>query len=110
LLSAWLALFLCIPAHASDPHAKNGSVILRMCKSADKVKALSVMCNSYLDGYIDAAHHYGKGKALCVDGDRNAVSRAVVAWVEAHPESLTQPAPEVMHKALAEKFPCKGAR
>jgi len=110
LLSVWLGLFLCVPAQASELHGKNGSVILRMCKSTDKVKALSVMCHSYLDGYIDAAHYYGKGKAaFCLGAsDKDRASGALVAWIDAHPESLTQPAAEVLQKALAERFPCKG--
>jgi len=109
-LSVWLGLFLCVPALASDLHGKNGSVILRMCKSADKVKTLSVMCHSYIDGYIDAAHHYGKGNAaFCLDSrNRNVAPGALVQWIDAHPESLTQPAAEVLQKALAERFPCKG--
>jgi len=112
VLSLWLGLFLCAPAQASELHGKNGSVILRMCKSADTVKTLSVMCHSYLDGYIDAAHHYGKGKAaFCLDArDRNVAPRALVAWIDAHPESLTQPAAEVMQQALAVRFPCKGRK
>ena len=32
----------------------------------------------------------------------------VVAWIEAHPESLTQPGVDVLRQALAEAFPCKG--
>lgn len=111
-LSVWLGLFFCAPAQTSDLHGKNGSVILRMCKSADKVKTLSMMCHSYLDGYIDAAHHYGKGKAaFCLDaGDRNKAPAALADWIEAHPESLNQPAAEVLQKALAARFPCKGRK
>jgi hypothetical protein len=110
LLSAWLGLSFCVPAQAGESHGKDGSVILRMCKSADKVRALSVMCHSYLDGYIDAAHHYGKGKvAFCLDArDRSVAPRALAEWIDSHPESLTQPAADVMQKALAERFPCKG--
>ena len=109
ILSVWVGLFFFVEAQASDYQAKNGSVILRMCKSADKVKTLSVMCHSYLDGYIDAAHHYGKGKAeFCLDDhDRMKATRALVAWIGAHPESLTQPAGEVMQQALTAHFPCK---
>jgi len=112
ILSVWLGLFFCAPAQARELHGKNGSVILRMCKSADTVKALSVMCHSYLDGYIDAAHHYGKGKAaFCLDArDRNVAPGALGEWIDAHPESLTQPAAEVLQKALAERFPCKGRK
>ncbi|MBU1225021.1 MAG: hypothetical protein KKA22_11220 [Gammaproteobacteria bacterium] len=112
LLFAWLGLFFCVPAQASDLHGKNGSVILRMCKSADTVKTLSVMCHSYLDGFIDAAHHYGKGKAaFCLDArDRNVAPGTLVEWIDAHPESLTQPAAEVMQQALTARFPCKGRK
>lgn len=110
VLAMATALVPGVPAHASEPHAKNGSVILRMCKSADRVKSLSVMCHSYLDGYIDASMHHGKGRPpFCLgDADRKRASGAVVAWIEAHPESLNQPAVEVLQKALAEAFPCKG--
>jgi len=71
-----------------------------------------VMCHSYLDGYIDAAHHYEKGKpAFCLDdADKQKAPKALVAWIGAHPESLTQPAGEVMQKALTAHFPCKGRK
>ena len=105
-------MLLCAPAQAGDGHGKNGSVILRMCKSADKVKALSVMCHSYLDGYLDAARHYGKGRAaFCLaEGERKRAPAAVVEWIEAHPESLNQPAAEVLQRALAAHFPCVARR
>lgn len=111
-LCVWAGLSFFVPAQASGLAGNNGSVVLRMCKSADKVKTLSVMCHSYLDGHIDAAHHYGKGKAAFCLGpaDRERAPEAVVAWIGAHPESLTQPAGEVMQKALTERFPCKGSR
>lgn len=110
LVAASLGLFLCLPAHAANPHDKNGSVLLRMCKSGDTVKMLSVMCRSYLDGYIDAAHHYGKGKAaFCLDAaDRNVAPGELVQWIDAHPAALAQPAVEVLQQALAERFPCVG--
>jgi hypothetical protein len=99
-------------AEAAGVHAKNGSVILRMCSSADKVKTLAVMCNSYLDGYIDATRHYGQGKSdFCLaDDDRRKAPLALTEWIGAHPESLTQPASEVLHRALAERFPCGGKK
>jgi hypothetical protein len=108
LLAIGAGLLLVLPAHAAAPRGNDGSVILRMCKGADKVKTLSVMCHSYLDGYLDAAHHYGKGKAaFCLgDGGRQKVPGALVEWIDAHPESLTQPAGEVLQKALAQRFPC----
>ena len=106
----WMAAALVcgMPAHASETHAKNGSVILRMCKSADVVKALSVMCHSYLDGYLDAARHFEKGRVVfCLsEDDRKRAAAAVVEWIEAHPQSLDQPAAEVLQRALAARFPC----
>ena len=110
VLSVGGGLLCAAPAQAGGFHGKDGSVILRMCQSADRVKTLSVMCNSYLDGYLDAAHHYASGKpAFCLgDGDRKTLPGAVVAWIGAHPESLTQPAGAVVQKALAQRYPCKG--
>lgn len=112
ILSVWVGVFFFVEAQASDLQGKNGSVILRMCKSADTVKALSMMCHSYLDGYIDAAHHYGKGKAaFCLDaGDKKRAPAVLVEWIGAHPESLTQPAAEVMQQVLTARFPCKGRK
>jgi hypothetical protein len=112
ILSAWIGLFSCAGAQASGVQDNNGSVILRMCKSGDKVKILSVMCRSYINGHIDAAQHYGKGKPpFCIShDDREQAPAALVTWIEAHPESLTQPAGEVLQKVLAERFPCKGRK
>jgi hypothetical protein len=112
LLTVWGGPSFFANAQASDFQGKNGSVILRMCQSADKVKALSVMCHSYLDGYLDAAHHYSKGKAaFCLDaGDRKKAPVVLVEWIGAHPGSLTQPAAEVMQQALTARFPCKGRK
>lgn len=112
ILSVWVSLSFFVDAQASGFQGNNGSVILSMCKSADRVKTLFVMCHSYPDGYIDAAHHYGKGKAgFCLeDGDKKKAPKALVAWIGAHPESLTQPAAEVLQKALTEHFPCKGRK
>lgn len=112
MLSAWVGLFPVGPAAASQPHGNDGSVILRMCQGADKVKTLSVMCHSYLNGYLDAAHHFGKGKAaFCLDpGDKKKAPGILVEWISAHPESLALPAAEVLQKALTEQFPCKGRK
>jgi hypothetical protein len=95
-------------AESSAMPANDGSVILRMCKGADRVKALSVMCHSYLNGYIDAAHHYGKGRpAFCLaGGDKEKAPGTLVAWIDAHPETLKQPAGAVLQQALTAKFPC----
>lgn len=112
ILSVCAALMLLAPARASDAHGKNGSVILRMCKSGDTVKMLSVMCRSYLDGYLEAAYHFNRGKlAFCLDADdRQRAPADLVAWIEAHPQSLKRPAGEVLQTALTERFPCKGRK
>jgi hypothetical protein len=107
ILSA--ALFLCASAQAGDTPGTDGSVILHMCKGADSVKMLSVMCLSYINGYADAAHYYGKGKAaFCLGTDeRRQAPGMVVKWIEAHPHALTEPAAEVLQKALTAQFSCK---
>lgn len=112
ILSVWGGLFLFVDVRASEVQGKNGSVILRMCKSAESVKMLSVMCHGYLDGYLDASQHYGKGKAaFCLEpDDRKKAPGMLVEWIEAHPDSLNQPAGEVMHQALTAHFPCKGRK
>jgi len=103
-------LFFAEAAHAS-PAGRTGSVIQRMCGSADKVKTLAVMCNSYLDGYLDAARTHGRGKEFCVDdADRPRVPAVLSEWIDAHPESLAQPAGEVLHRALIERFPCRAKK
>jgi hypothetical protein len=100
------------PALAGTFQGNDGSVILRMCKGADKVRALSVMCHSYLNGYIDASQHFGKGKAaFCLaEGDKEKAPEALVTWISAHPDVQSQPAGAVVQKALAEHFPCKGGK
>jgi hypothetical protein len=97
-------------AVASAPQGDDGSVLLRMCKGADKVKALSVMCHSYLNGYLEAARHYGKAGFCLGQGDKEKAPAALVAWITAHPESQSQPAGSVLGKAFAEHFPCKGGK
>lgn len=112
LLALALGLSGATPAQASDAHGKTGSVILRMCQSGDKVKMLSVMCHSYLDGFLDGAEHAGGGKAgYCVaDADRRRLPAAVVEWIGAHPEALNQPGGDVLQKALTAHFPCKARK
>lgn len=97
---------------AAPVQGNDGSVVLRMCKGADKVRALSVMCHSYLNGYIDASQHFGHGKAaFCMEaGDKEKAPDALVSWISAHPEAQSQPAGAVVQKALAERFPCKGGK
>jgi hypothetical protein len=105
----WAGLFLCASAQAGDTQVTDGSVILRMCKGADSVKILSVMCLSYINGFTDAAHYYGKGKAAFCLGteERKMAPGIVVKWIEAHPQAMTEPAAEVLQQALSAQFSCK---
>lgn len=100
------------PAQAGGGPGNDGVVLLRMCQGADKVRALSVMCHSYLNGYLDATQHYGRGKAaFCLAaGDKERVPAALVAWLGEHPEGQKQPAGQVLEQALAARFPCKGGK
>ena len=110
LLSVLFGALLSTPLLAALPPVNDGSVILRMCKGADKVKALSMMCHSYLNGFIDGAHHFSKGKvAFCLEGgDKEKVPGALVAWIGANQAALNQPAGLVLQQALTASFPCKG--
>ena len=110
LLAALAGSLVSSGARAEAARGSDGSVVMRMCKGADRVKALSVMCHSYLNGYLDAARHYGKPGFCLEDGDKEKAPGALVEWIEAHPEAQSQPAGAVLHKALSEKFPCKGRK
>ncbi len=98
---------LCLgTAGAAEAPAQSGASLLAMCKGADRVRTLAVMCHSYVNGFIDAAGHYGR-PAFCLSAaDHARVPRAVADWLGAHPEHLKQPAAAALHKALAASFPC----
>jgi hypothetical protein len=108
--AVWVGCLLSASVQAAALPVNDGSVVLRMCKGADKVKGLSVMCHSYLNGYIDAAHHFAKGKPMfCLaPGDKEKAPAALVAWIGANPDTLTLPAGALLQKALTASFPCKG--
>lgn len=112
ILVVWFGLPCAVSVQAAALPINDGSVLLRMCKGADKVKALSVMCHSYLNGYIDAAHYFSKGKAtFCLEkGEKERLPSAVVEWIGAHQDSLAQPAGAVLQKALSDRFPCRGGK
>jgi hypothetical protein len=103
------AMLLPLPlTAAANPHKGNdGEALLRMCKGADKVRALGVMCHSYVNGYLDTAQHYGKGRFCLKPSDKELVPPMLVLWFNAHPEQLSEPAPEVLSKVFAANFPCK---
>lgn len=95
-------------AAASTPHKpQNGDALLKMCRGAEKVRALGVMCHSYLSGYLDTASLYGKVKFCVKDSDKELIPPLLVAWLNAHPEALAKPAPEVINLTLTANFPCR---
>jgi len=82
--------------------------LMRMCMAAAKGPALSVMCNNYINGYLDAvASGRHKGKFCFGKGDRERLPQAVAIWLAAHPDYKKQPSPEAMDQVLSEKFACK---
>ena len=93
-----------IPGHVSQ----TGEGLRMMCLGADKLKSLSMMCHSYLNGYIDAAMHYERAGKFCLQaGDKERLPSVVITWLNAHPEYLKKPAPEGLGRLLAENYPCK---
>lgn len=111
----FLRLAFCVPglALAAEPGEKNGAALLAMCKGADQVRALSVMCHSYTNGFIDATMHHAKRTrsppAFCLGTqDRARLPGVLVDWLAAHPEGHKQLAAQVLHQALVANFPCPG--
>ena len=119
-LLALVAIGLCglLSAGAAQASGQglDGSVLLRTCQAAAQVKALSVICQTYINGFLDTAAYYesGSGKpgpAFCLsDADKERIPTVVVVWLNAHAESLKQPAPAVLHRALSDNFPCRKKR
>jgi Rap1a immunity proteins len=116
LVSTALALslpMLAVGASATPVKGLDGYAVLRMCQGAEQVKSLDVMCNSYLNGFIDTLAYLGRrgartDPAFCLgQGDKARVPTVLVVWLNAHPEAQAQPAPAVLHKVLAESFPCR---
>ena len=106
-----LALFVPGLALAAEPGEQSGAALLAMCKGADQVRALSVMCHSYTNGFIDAtAHHVKRTRSapdFCLGAkDRARLPGVLVEWLAAHPEGLKQPAAQVLYQALSANFPC----
>lgn len=113
-LRAALVVAATVPglAHASA-QGLDGSVLLRTCQAAAQVKALSVICQTYINGFLDTAAYFEKGSSkrppsFCLaQADKERIPAVAVAWLNAHPDYLKQPAPAALQKALADNFPCK---
>ena len=109
LISGWL----CLPAaaEASGVAGRTGDAVLKMCQGAEKVKALSVMCHNYLNGFLDASayagRHGSKSTKFCLgDGDKERIPVTLVNWMSSHPDALKQDAGEAVHRMLGDSFPC----
>ena len=113
LMALWVMLAAALPtspAHATYK-ALDGSAIQRMCQGAVKVRALSVMCHNYLNGYLDAAHHFQKQPGFCMpEGGKEKLPNPLVEWLKAHPEAQKQPAGLAVERALKDMYPCKGKK
>lgn len=101
---AW-GLFTGTASGAEGP-AQSGASLLAMCKGADRVRTLAVMCHSYVNGFIDAAGLYGKPAYCLSAADHSRVPGAISDWLGANQGYLKQPAAVALHKTLSESFPC----
>lgn len=100
-----------LPFVAAASPGRTGDSVLKMCQGAERVKALSVMCHNYLNGFLDASAHasrHGKGGAkFCLDdGDKQHIPATLVTWMRAHPDALKQEAGEALTRMLGETYPC----
>lgn len=97
------------PAWAST--ARTGEAVLKMCQGAERVKALSVMCHNYLNGFLDASayasRHGARGVKFCLEeGDKLHLPATLVTWMRAHPDALRQDAGEALLRMLGDSYPC----
>lgn len=87
---------------------QTGEDLMRMCMAAAKVQALSLMCNNYINGYLDAVvSGLRKGQFCFGKGDRVRLPQAIAIWLAAHPDYKKKPAPEGLDRVLSEKFTCQ---
>jgi hypothetical protein len=108
-----LCCLLVLPelAAANPMPARTGDAVLKMCQGAEKVKALSVMCHNYLNGFLDASAYAGrlgdKRARFCLaEGDKEHIPVTLVTWMRAHPEALKQDAGEALNRMLRDSYPC----
>lgn len=108
-----IGCFCCLPlaAAASPVAGRTGDAVLKMCQGAERVKALSVMCHNYLNGFLDASAYAGRhgrgGMKFCLEeGEKKEIPARLVAWMHAHPDALKQDAGEALHRMLGDSYPC----
>lgn len=104
-----------LAAHAGHAAAAykglDGTALLRMCHGADKSRALSVMCHNYLNGYLDAAHHFKPRPGFCLaEGDKEKLPVGLVNWLTTHADAQKKPAGQVLEHALKDLYPCNSGK
>lgn len=119
---------LCLSALSAS--ADNGRDLAGQCQQALRLNVLGVegldidsiiegvYCVAYIGGVLDGlivAEEDIEPRAararptICLPPtglDMAQAVRVVLAWLEEHPEGLNEPARVVVHRALAESFPC----
>jgi len=100
VLSASLGL-----AAESRPTLVNGKELLHQCNSDRGI------CLGYIAAVADVMSSIGAihGYVACVPADVTIKehTRAVLKWMEAHPDDLSFTAHSIVAEALSEAFPCK---
>ena len=123
-----LTAALCLGALSAP--ADNGRDLAGQCHQALRLNVLGVegldidsiiegvYCVAYIGGLLDGlivAEEDIEPRAararptICLPPtglDMAQAVRLVMAWLEEHPEGLSEPARVVVHRALAESFPC----
>ncbi len=89
----------------SRPTLVSGKELLRQCKSDQGI------CHGYVAAVADVMSSVGAvhGYASCVPADVTVKqhTRAVMKWMETHPDDLGFTAHSIVAEALSETFPCK---
>lgn len=107
-IAAVAGLSLPASAHQAGHTMQTGEGLMRMCFGAASVQALSIMCHNYINGYLDAVATGSHKGQLCFDeGDTERLPPNAVTWLNAHKDYMKRPAPEVLDRVIAERFPCR---
>jgi hypothetical protein len=108
----FLALALAWPAAAGAAYkGMDGTTLMRTCQSAAKARALAAMCHNYLNGYLDAAHHFNAHPGFCLEeGDMDKLPMSLALWLARHADKQKLPAAQALERALKDLYPCKGGK
>ena len=118
-----------LAAHAGTAPADTGHDLVQQCEQALRLNALGiegvdtdtvvegVYCVGYVGGVIDGLKlaedlrqaPSGARSILCLPSSGLDLAQAVrllLEWADEHPDDLDEPAPVVVHRALAGTFRC----